>query len=153
MSNVPRARAWRVLVVMACVALCNVSLACARSPQTSGGPTLTDTDWMLTELNGAPAVPGLTARSARIRLVADGGRMTGATGCNTMGGEFEHRGDSLRFSRVFTTKMACVDPAPARQEADFVRAIEVVDRYAINGRVLTLFAAGRAVARFTAAAT
>ena len=148
-----RRRQITVLVVMSIASIVAMTVGCVSSGgSSSGGATsLTGTDWRLTELNGAPALPGHGPREPRIRLTADSARLTGNTGCNTMGGGFESSGDRLRFSKVFTTRMACVDTAPSRQESDFVKMIDSVDRYKIDGEVLTLYAGDRAVARFTAA--
>ncbi len=45
---------------------------------------------------------------AHVTLSADGS-LSGSAGCNTMGGSFTSTGTALRFSGIFTTKMACED--------------------------------------------
>jgi heat shock protein HslJ len=113
---------------------------------------LTDARWALVELEGAPAL----ARSGQamgmddpyLALTADSARVGGSTGCNSFGGAYELSGDRLSFSRLFSTKRACVEAERSRQEARFVAALEATERYEIVNDTLTLFQGERALARF-----
>jgi hypothetical protein len=75
-------------------------------------------------------------------------RVSGATGCNTLGGAYERTGEQLRFGDLFSTKMACVEENRMTQETRFMRVLDDVDRFAITGDTLTLFRAGSPAARF-----
>jgi heat shock protein HslJ len=110
---------------------------------------LTGKYWKLVELNGSPAVVG-AAREAHLRLFAHDSRVAGSTGCNSLTGQFERTADRVRFGHMATTRMACVDPSLARQEQDFVRTLETVDRFTVQGDAMTLYANDRPVARFAA---
>jgi heat shock protein HslJ len=76
--------------------------------------------------------------------------VTGSTGCNTFGGPFERSGDRLRFGELISTRMACVDPAAARQEQALVSALDATERFTISGDRLTLYGGDRPLAVFRA---
>jgi heat shock protein HslJ len=140
------------------LALLVFALACAKSPEpggedagsvTSANP-LIGPRWRLVELEGEPALAGGGAREPHLVFSQSdtGDRVGGATGCNTMGGTYETDGTSIRFSQLFSTKMACVEEDRMRQETRFLKAIETADRYAITGDTLELSAGAEVVARF-----
>ena len=105
--------------------------------------------WRLVELDGQPALSGGGAREPHLIFSRDSvDRVGGATGCNSMGGRYTAEGDRIRFSDLFSTKMACIEEERMRQETRFVGALGRVDRYAISGDTLTLSEGGTVVARF-----
>lgn len=136
-------------------AMAFVITACAQPPSSdhevavnmSGADSLIGPYWRLIELEGQPSVGGGGGREAHLRFSAEN-RVSGATGCNTLGGGYERAGEQLRFGDLFSTKMACVEEHRMVQETRFMRALDGVDRFTVNGDTLTLFAGGSAVARF-----
>ena len=105
--------------------------------------------WRLVELEGQPALSGGGAREPHLIFSRDSvDRVGGATGCNSMGGRYTAEGDRIRFSDLFSTKMACIEEERMRQETRFVGALGRVDRYAVSGDTLTLSEGGTVVARF-----
>jgi heat shock protein HslJ/uncharacterized membrane protein len=103
--------------------------------------------WRLAELGGEPAT--YPERYPHIRFVAEDRRVGGFTTCNRFFGRYEISGrDRIRFTELGSTKVACVDPALARQEQRFMAALQSGNRFAIAGDTLTLFANGRPAARF-----
>jgi heat shock protein HslJ len=136
----------RVMRIAVAVLLSGAMLsACAT---TRDATPLLNTYWRLTHLGGIPALPDTSSRQPHFRL--DGSRVTGATGCNTIGGTYELSGDRLRFGPLMMTRMACVEAARNQQEQQFTAALEATDRYEITGDSLTLFAGAAARARFVA---
>ncbi len=109
-----------------------------------------NTYWKLAELGDAPALAGDAPQEAHLRLMAEGSRATGSTGCNRLIGPFQLERDRLRLGPLATTRMACVDPARARQEQEYLRALEATERVAVVDGRLTLYAGERELARFTA---
>jgi heat shock protein HslJ len=138
------------------IALAAVVLACAKAPEQGGeaaGSVSSDNPligsrWRLVELEGEPALSGGGAREPHLVFSDTADRVGGATGCNTMGGTYEAEGTSIRFSQIFSTKMACVEDDRMRQEARFLKALETADRYAVSGDTLSLSAGGEVVAKF-----
>src|SRR5688572_4916029 len=135
-------------------------LACAKSSTTgdettaaagsvSAASALQGPRWRLVELDGEPALAGGGLREPHLIFSRDSvDRVGGATGCNSMGGRYTADGDRLRFSDLFSTKMACIEEERMRQETRFVGALERADRYSIAGDTLTLSEGGTAVAKF-----
>jgi putative lipoprotein len=74
----------------------------------------------------------------------------GSTGCNGFSGQFERDGDRIRFGRMAATLMACADPALMAQERRFLQVLERVDRAAVVGDDMTLYAGDQPLARFVA---
>jgi heat shock protein HslJ len=136
------------------VITCAVAAACVQPPASdsevatnvSGTETLVGPYWRLVELDGQPSISGGGAREPHLRF-DPGNRVSGATGCNTLGGGYESTDAQLRFGDLFSTKMACVEEDRMAQETRFMRALASVGRFAITGDTLTLFSGDRAVAK------
>jgi copper homeostasis protein (lipoprotein) len=109
---------------------------------------LENTHWTLVRL-GDVAVVGDSARPEPHIVLAGGGRMQGSGGCNRLTGGYTLAGDTLRFSPIGATRMAC--PGAMEQEAAFTRALPEVTRWKVVGRHLELYdGQGTLVARFEA---
>jgi heat shock protein HslJ len=144
---------WTIGVVIVALAL-----GCAKSPEPGGeaagsvsaASSLVGPRWRLVELEGEPSISGGGAREPHLIFSQSDSvdRVGGATGCNSMGGTYEADATSIRFSQLFSTKMACIEEDRMRQEARFVKALESADRYAISGDTLTLSAGTEVLARF-----
>jgi heat shock protein HslJ len=125
-----------------------VIAGCATAPRQPPA----DVDWRLVELDGAPIAAAPGRREPYLRLLSEGGRLTGFTTCNNLFGRYEAPGRGrVRVVHLGSTKMACVDPALSLQEQRFMAALQAVDRFAVTGETLTLFEGRRPRARFVAA--
>jgi heat shock protein HslJ/uncharacterized membrane protein/membrane-bound inhibitor of C-type lysozyme len=110
-----------------------------------GEPPLVGPRWSLVELNGA-SVPA--DADIEIRFDAEG-RVSGSTGCNSLGGPFQVQERALRFGDLATTRRACLDPARAAREQAFVSRLAAVDGYTVAPATLELHSGGRTILRFT----
>ncbi len=117
---------------------------------------LAGTYWKATQLLGdavaAPGSEGAPRQQAHLRFDAAEGRVGGTGGCNRMIGGYKTEGDSIEFTRMASTMMACPDGG---MEGDrrLASALEAARRWLVAGPVLELFdAAGTRVARFEATA-
>jgi heat shock protein HslJ len=108
--------------------------------------TLAYTQWTLVELGGAPLAPMEGERPPHLVLDLEESRVTGSGGCNRLAGTFALSADALRFGPLATTRMACPEPAMAREQA-FLAALDRVTSYELDERTLTLLAADDVVAR------
>ncbi len=136
------------------------AIACAKSSSpgdetaaaagsVSASSALQGPRWRLVELEGQPSLAGGGARAPLLLFARERvDRVGGATGCNSMGGRYEADGERIRFSDLFSTKMACVEEERMRQETRFVGVLERSDRYSISGDSLTLSEGGTVVAMF-----
>jgi heat shock protein HslJ len=120
--------------------------AASPGPSVTGGTSLVGPRWRLVELEGQPSIAGGGTREPNLQFAADN-KVTGATGCNSMGGTYEASGATVRFSQIFSTKMACVEENRMQQETRFLRVLERADRYAVSGDTLTLSEGDTVLAR------
>jgi copper homeostasis protein (lipoprotein) len=118
---------------------------------THADSSLRGTYWKLVRLGDSPVSVGARQREAHLILANDALRVSGSGGCNSLTGGFELKGDSLRFSGVAATMMAC--PEGMDQERRFLEALGQVARYRIRGSHLDLLdAQGATRARLEAVA-
>lgn len=103
-------------------------------------------EWLLHEIDGKPAPFGAGGRVATLRFDADSARISGFAGCNRYFGSYTIVDESLRFSRIGMTEMACDDGMTLEQQ--LAAALEATRRYELSGRRLTLLGETGPVARF-----
>lgn len=77
--------------------------------------------WKLTQILGNPAVPDVLAT---IEIGQDG-KLTGSGGCNRFVGSIAIKGDSVQVSQVVSTRMLCLDPVQAQEDA-LLRSLETI---------------------------
>lgn len=106
-----------------------------------------DTYWMLVSLEGEELQGPTDTRTAYIRFEEGKPDVKGFTGCNNFFGKYELNGDSVRLSKLGSTRMMC---PVIEQENKFLSVMERVDAYKIADYLLTLYANGKAIATFRA---
>ena len=114
----------------------NKTIAIDTATKKSYSSTVTDVRWELTELDGklVSQYPAQN-KEAYIMLKTDG-TIEGTGGCNGMGGNYSlASGGKISFSNLISTKMACPDMT---LESDFHKALESVDSYSTDGKMLML---------------
>ena len=101
-----------VMRVMAALMLSAGLAACASGPAEKGQedgatvPWQAEGDWQVVEIAGQPVAEGM-----EVTLVfMEEGRVAGRAACNRYNGAVSQSGDSLQFSQMASTRMAC--PAP-----------------------------------------
>ena len=103
--------------------------------------------WGLLELNGEEVEVSKLARSPLIDINTLRKRFQGSTGCNSFSTTFSYS-DEGAFKVDFPfamTKMACPD---YDIENDFLKALESVDSYQVNGVDLLLISNGKTVLKY-----
>src|SRR6056297_285090 len=85
---------------------------------------LTGGEWHIEDMDGA----GIVDRSAPTISFDAGGRVAGTSGCNRFVGGYELTGESLSFSQMGATLMACPE-ALMTQERRMMDALEQVRRF------------------------
>jgi heat shock protein HslJ len=63
----------------------------------------------------------------------------GNTGCNAFGGNYQAKGETIKFSGIISTMRACIEDARMTVEREFKNALEKTDRYQISGGKLKLY--------------
>ncbi len=109
---------------------------------------LEGTTWKLTSLEGIPAT-AIDAEKDAFTLEFDvkEAMLTGRTDCNRFFGSYTVEGDTLTLGEMGMTRMACPD---MEHEDAFMRMLEHVTAYAIEGDRLTLLADDEPLAEFKA---
>lgn len=126
-------------------------LLCAMSAcGSSNDLPLEGTYWKLESMPGIPAEEIASSEDAfTIEFDAAETLVAGRTNCNRFFGPYELKGRELEFENLGMTRMAC----PGMEYEDyFVKMLDEVDRYKIEGSQLQLLDDGRVLATFRAAA-
>ncbi len=93
----------RLLATLAVVVLLGLVACSVISP--AGKDPLDGTSWVLVGYGLAAPLPG-----TRITATFEKGQISGSSGCNSYGGSYEVKGDSIYLKDIFMTEMACLDP-------------------------------------------
>lgn len=100
--------------------------------------TITEKYWKLKTLNGREVtMVENQIRETYFILKSEENRLKGFSGCNTFGGTFTlEKGNSIRFTNVLSTLMACPDVVV--NETEFLKVFNLADHYTIKDDVLSL---------------
>ncbi|MGV3639859.1 MAG: META domain-containing protein [Adhaeribacter sp.] len=86
-----------------------VLAACKRPADKSAtDPQQLNHTWVLQSLQGQPIAATQAGRTPRLTFDLSQNRVSGHTGCNRLSGGATVKGDQIVFSRLITTKMACM---------------------------------------------
>jgi heat shock protein HslJ len=114
---------------------------------------LAGTTWTLSSISSGDAVTSVISGTEITLVFSTDNTVSGSAGCNGFHGRYTTAGDSLSFSPLATTRMACKKYVMA-QEHVFLNAMSRVRSYAIDGAQLTLFdASGATLLGFEGAPT
>jgi heat shock protein HslJ len=127
-----------------------IEVPIAIEPTVAPAPSfdLAGTAWVLTSLNGAPALEGATVT---LQFGADG-TASGTDGCNRYSITFTQDGVNLTFAQPgASTMMLCPEPAGVmEQAAAFAAALAATTNFSANESQLALLAGNQIVATFAA---
>ena len=133
-----------VLLLMAATALVH-----AQPGVSSGQRVLAGTEWTLVSLGPAGSEADVVAGTTVTAKFGEDGRVGGSTGCNTYGGTYEVRGETISIGRLVSTRRACLDQNANEQERRFLAALEGANRFRLGSNRLTIFSdRGRTVLNF-----
>ena len=95
---------------------------------TSQTEVLFRSDWKLTEVNGQSVPDSMSSR-----FQFSPGKISGSTGCNRLSAGFVAGSkQSIRFSNVASTKMACTNESVAALETKFLDALSQSNKWSIE---------------------
>jgi len=121
-----------------------------KQDKSSNAASLTDTYWKLIELEGDKvALASTQQREVRITLASEGSRVNGFSGCNRFMGGYVQDGNSLKFTQMAGTMMACEAPL-MELESQVLKMLSVTTSYRIDNGQLNLLAGDKVLARFKA---
>jgi heat shock protein HslJ len=107
-----------------------------------GENPLVDTQWRLA-VYGDPAALKSTLPDKPPTLNLGQDELSGSTGCNTYGGNYQLDGDAISFENLFWTEVGCLAPGLSEQEADFLALLPAVASYDLDGDALSLHSQGK----------
>lgn len=114
--------------------------ACA----SSGGVSLEGTSWQLVTLGKLQPIEGST-----ITISFEDGRVSGTSGCNSYGGEYQVSGDKLEFGVLMSTMMACADTAMMDRESSYLQLLENARNAKVVNGQLQIFGSGSETMTFS----
>ena len=88
-----------------------------------GNASLDGTSWELYAISKHRPVDG-----SAITISFEDGRVTGHSGCNSYGSEYQVNGNKIDIGMLESTLMACTDPAKMEQETMFLRFLGQAQR-------------------------
>ncbi|HWS99851.1 MAG TPA: META domain-containing protein [Pyrinomonadaceae bacterium] len=128
-----------VLLISTCNLLAAQTPASTRTESSRAESKLADTQWRLTSFGATGAEsPVIEGTTITLKFGADG-RAGGSGGCNSYGGEYRERGDNLSFSRIISTKRACLEQGANQQEQRYFAALESASKFKLSDNRLTIF--------------
>jgi len=111
--------------------------------------SLEKTEWKLVWLSGQKIDVAAPRQVPYLQLDPDTHHVSGSGGCNRLAGGYELNGNSLKFTQMATTRMACLHGGDT--EAKFLDALGQVSSWKIGGGALSLMDAnGHVLAKFSA---
>lgn len=130
--------------MIAAAALLAAMTACGGSQEKS--LPLEGTTWKLAKMDAIPAKNiDAEADFFTLEFNAADTMVAGRTNCNRFFGKYELKGQQLEFENLGMTRMAC----PEMQYEDaFVKMLDEVDRYEIDGSKLKFYDDKKVVAEF-----
>jgi putative lipoprotein len=93
--------------------------------------------WKLVSYGPPDAMTAAVPDAEATLTFADDGRVTGSGGCNSLGGVYEVNGQTITFSNITSTLMAC-DDARMAQEGAVTRVLSGRAEFEIEDQTLTL---------------
>ncbi len=122
--------------------------AAPQEPATAASSDLAGTNWILTSLNGSPALADTTVT---LQFGADG-VVSGSDGCNRYSTSYTQSGTDLTFAQpMASTMMLCPEPEGVMEQAGaYTAALATVTSFSANQNQLALMAGNQIVATFRA---
>lgn len=93
---------------------------------------LLGTAWTLVSFGPAGEETPVLADSDVTLQFDDAGHGGGSAGCNSYGGDYEIENDSITFSPIVSTMMACADEDVMDQEQRYLTALQAASRYELQ---------------------
>lgn len=106
--------------------------------QAQPGRELTGIEWRLVSLGPTGAEQDVVQGTTVTLTLGDDGRAGGSTGCNSYGGNYQVRGNTISFSRIVATRRACLDQNANEQEHRFLSVLESASRFRLSSNRLTI---------------
>jgi heat shock protein HslJ len=136
-------------LVLALISLSVVAYGQTGRSMSTDQRVLTGIDWRLVSLGPAGSETTVVAGTTVTLRFAEDNRASGSTGCNNYSGTYQVRGDNISFSRLVSTRRACLDQNANEQEQRFLSTLGAASRFRLSSNRLTILSdRGRNVLNF-----
>ena len=115
-----------------------------------GSVPLEETTWLLTSVNGQRYHNEFGDRPIYMKLISEGRRLVGYTGCNQIMSSYQIDDGTLVFGQIGATKVFCAGMMSI--ESEVIAALSRVTNYRITGSMLELSTGAELIAVFVATA-
>ena len=135
-----------VKIMMAAAVVAFVAVGCCpcKKYQKKYGKPLQETQWKMVQFNGRT----FDAKEGYSLVFGKDNRLSGMGDCNRLMATYKADNDGvMKISQVAATRMMCPDQT---QEDSFVKMLNEVDSYQMDGPLLLLFSNGEMKAVFEA---
>ena len=103
----------------------------------AAAPTLAGT-WNVKGFNNGRGGVVSLLDNTQLTLSFENGRVSGRAGCNTYSGSYTTKGNQIKIGPLATTRMMCADNKVMTQEREFLKALESVVRWSVQGNELDM---------------
>ncbi|MEP7075163.1 MAG: META domain-containing protein [Acidobacteriota bacterium] len=111
--------------------------AAAPKEPTGTAVKLEDRKWTLESVGDRPA--GSVGSLATLIFSPDRGSVGGDTSCNSYGGNYTVKGNTIRIVHTVSTMRACIEDERMQIERSFLNGIQDADTYKIEGNKLFVY--------------
>ena len=126
----------RFMVLMILMTLANV--VHAQTTMSTDQRVLIGPEWRLVSFGPTGSEATVVAGTKVTLTFAEDRRASGSTGCNSYSGTYQVRGDNISFSRLVSTRRACLDQNANQQEQRFLSTLEAANRFRLANNRLTI---------------
>ena len=126
------------LAVLALMLIAVVAQGQTSRNLTTDQRVLTGFDWRLDSLGPSGSEAPVIAGTTVTLKFGEDGRASGSTGCNSYSGTYQVRGDNISFSRLISTRRACLDQNANQQEQRFLSTLEAANRFRLSSNRLII---------------
>lgn len=132
------------ILLVALVATLIASCCPCKKYQKKYGKPLTETNWVMVQLDGR----SFSAGEGYALKFAKDNKVSGVGDCNRIMGIYTENNDGvMKFSQMASTRMMCPNQ---EGEMNFLKMLETIDSYKLDGKLLMLFANGEMLSVFEA---
>ena len=97
--------------------------------------------WIISNFENQDTIP--VVKNSIITIDEKGNTFNGNGACNTISGTIIRSGNTLKFTKIIATRMACSN---SEQETTFIKALKKTTNFKISGCELFLFQGNKKIA-------
>ena len=108
-------------------------------PTDDNAPNLADSGWLLESFGEAGAETAVIDGSSITLAFEGNGQAGGHSGCNSYGGSYSVKGNTINFGEISSTLIACEDQAITDQEQEYLESLRNAGRFTVAGNSMVIW--------------